>query len=84
LDESAATTPASRPVLDWDEAPAHPHNAARNTFVAIDGVTQPAPVPRFSRTQPSPPRSARVSGDDTGEILRKWGVEESSIGKLPA
>jgi alpha-methylacyl-CoA racemase len=72
------------PVLDWDEAPAHPHNAARNTFVAIDGVTQPAPAPRFSRTQPSTPRSARVSGDDTSELLRKWGVEEGSIGKLLA
>jgi alpha-methylacyl-CoA racemase len=72
------------PVLDWDEAPAHPHNATRNTFVVIDGVTQPAPAPRFSRTQPSPPRSARVSGDDTGELLRKWGVEERAIGKLLA
>jgi len=61
-------------------APVHPHNAARNTFVATAWLSR-RPAPRFSRTQPSPPRSARVSGDDTGEILRKWGVEESSIGK---
>jgi alpha-methylacyl-CoA racemase len=59
------------PVLDWDEAPADPHNAARATFVTIDGVTQPAPAPRFSRTPAAVPRSARVSGDDTHEILRK-------------
>jgi alpha-methylacyl-CoA racemase len=44
------------PVLDMDEAPRHPHNAARATFVDVDGVTQPAPAPRFSRTpgQPDP------------------------------
>jgi alpha-methylacyl-CoA racemase len=38
------------PVLDWDEAPAHPHNQARGTFVTLQGVVQPAPAPRFSRT----------------------------------
>jgi alpha-methylacyl-CoA racemase len=70
------------PVLDWDEAPADPHNAARATFVTIDGVTQPAPAPRFSRTPATVPRSARVSGDDTHEILRKWGLAEPLIGQL--
>ena len=38
------------PVLDLDEAPKHPHNVARGTFVEVDGVMQPAPAPRFSRT----------------------------------
>ena len=38
------------PVLDLDEAPKHPHNAARQTFVDVDGVVQPAPAPRFSAT----------------------------------
>ncbi|MES2532222.1 MAG: CaiB/BaiF CoA-transferase family protein, partial [Pseudomonadota bacterium] len=38
------------PVLDWDEAPLHPHNAARQAFVTVDGVLQPATAPRFSRT----------------------------------
>jgi len=70
------------PVLDWDEAPTDPHNAARETFVTIDGVAQPAPAPRFSRTPAAVPRSARVSGDDTREILRKWGLAESLIGRL--
>jgi alpha-methylacyl-CoA racemase len=72
------------PVLDWDEAPVDPHNAARKTFVTIDGVTQPAPAPRFSRTPAAIPRSARVSGDDTHGILRKWGLAESFIDRLLA
>ena len=42
------------PVLSLSEAPSHPHNAARSTFIEIDGVVQPAPAPRFSET-PAPP-----------------------------
>ena len=38
------------PVLDMDEAPQHAHHRARGAFIELDGVTQPAPVPRFSRT----------------------------------
>jgi len=70
------------PVLDWDEAPTDPHNAARETFITIDGVRQPAPAPRFSRTPAAVPRSARVSGDDRREILRKWGLAEALIERL--
>jgi alpha-methylacyl-CoA racemase len=70
------------PVLDWDEAPTDPHNAARETFITIDGVRQPAPAPRFSRTPAAVPRSARVSGDDRREILRKWGLAEPLIERL--
>jgi alpha-methylacyl-CoA racemase len=40
------------PVLDLDEAPQHPHNIARGTFIEVDGVTQPAPAPRFLKVQP--------------------------------
>jgi alpha-methylacyl-CoA racemase len=40
------------PVLDLDEAPCHPHNSARHTFLTVDGIVQPAPAPRFSRTVP--------------------------------
>ncbi|MDB5816474.1 MAG: Alpha-methylacyl-CoA racemase [Rhizobacter sp.] len=68
------------PVLDWDEAPQHPHNMARETFVTVDGVVQPAPAPRFSRTPASPPsRQAPASRD---EVLRRWGVSDALIGKL--
>jgi alpha-methylacyl-CoA racemase len=70
------------PVLDWDEAIANSHNAARGTFVTIDDVTQPAPAPRFSRTPAAIPRSARVSGNDTKMILRKWGLAEPVIDQL--
>jgi alpha-methylacyl-CoA racemase len=52
----AGTDACVGPVLDLDEAPLHPHNAARETFVRRDGVTQPAPAPRFS---PLPPRELR-------------------------
>jgi alpha-methylacyl-CoA racemase len=62
------------PVLTMGEAPSHPHMAARNTFVEVDGVTQPAPAPRFSRT-PSAIRGAQpVNGQHGAEILRDWGV----------
>lgn len=45
------------PVLDFDEAPVHPHNIARNAFVTLDGVVQPAPAPRFSATPAPAPRA---------------------------
>ncbi|HEY0531741.1 MAG TPA: CaiB/BaiF CoA-transferase family protein [Actinoplanes sp.] len=43
------------PVLSPAEAPSHPHLKSRGSFVSVDGVTQPAPAPRFSRTPPAPP-----------------------------
>ena len=58
------------PVLDWDEAPEHPHNRSRGTFVWVDGVLQPAPAPRFSRTESSAPRSPRTSSVE--EALARW------------
>jgi len=48
------------PVLDWDEAPAHPHNQARGTFTTLQGVVQPAPAPRFSRSVTRHPAAARA------------------------
>lgn len=60
------------PVLDWDEAPLHAHNAARGTYVTLDGVLQPAPAPRFSSTGNDTPRpSEAVSLDDA---LQAWGA----------
>jgi alpha-methylacyl-CoA racemase len=60
------------PVLDWDEAPAHPHNRARGTFVTLQGVVQPAPAPRFSRTPPAPP--APPARDAMSGALERWGA----------
>ena len=60
------------PVLDWNEAPHHAHNLARETFVEIDGVVQPAPAPRFSRTPPARPMSASSSTIDAKTIVAQW------------
>lgn len=72
------------PVLDMAEAPDHPHNAARKTFVEIDGVTQPAPAPRFSRTVPGKPTAPSSPGQDNEAILRDWGFTAESIETLRA
>jgi len=60
------------PVLDWDEAPQHPHNVARGTFADVGGVVQPAPAPRFSRTAPVLPQAIVPGGG--AALLRRWGV----------
>jgi len=62
------------PVLDWDEAPRHPHNVARQTFVSVDGVVQPAPAPRFSRSATDAPQAGRPG--DLAELRRRWGVAD--------
>lgn len=69
------------PVLDMDEAPRHPHNAARATFVDVDGVTQPAPAPRFSRT-PGAARPVAAPGQDGAAILADWGWPRDAIATL--
>jgi alpha-methylacyl-CoA racemase len=61
------------PALDLAEAPAHPHNQARQTFVEVDGVVQPAPAPRFSRTVPEL-RSPAASTENPADVLREWGA----------
>jgi len=69
----ASTDACVAPVLRWDEAPRHPHLAARGTFVEIDGIVQPAPAPRFSRTapqQPEPP--AAITPENTSSALEGW------------
>ena len=70
------------PVLDMAEAPAHPHNVARGTFIDIDGVTQPAPAPRFSRTAPAVNAAASRPGADSAAILADWGWLEADIAAL--
>jgi crotonobetainyl-CoA:carnitine CoA-transferase CaiB-like acyl-CoA transferase len=72
------------PVLTMQEAPAHPHLQARGTFVEIEGVLQPAPAPRFSRSiaaQPSPPRKAKNT--PLGEALEGW-MTQKEIEELRA
>ena len=64
------------PVVPLAEAPHHPHLAARGTFVERDGVTQPAPAPRFSRTAPSLDAPPPLPGEHTREALTAWGIED--------
>jgi alpha-methylacyl-CoA racemase len=63
------------PVLSFHEAVEHPHLAARDTFVDVGGVKQPAPAPRFSRTPSPVPSAPPAPGADTVDILRTWGVD---------
>ena len=68
----ADTDACVTPVLSFDEVRHHPHIAARQTMLEIDGVVQPAPAPRFSRTPASPPAPPRQPGADTAAVLRDW------------
>ncbi len=61
------------PVLDFEEAARHPQNAARSTFIEVDGKLQPSPAPRFSRSQTSLGRHNERS-DGGKEALKDWGV----------
>ncbi len=70
------------PVLDPVEAPSHPHNVARRSFLDLRGVPQPSPAPRFSRTPagtPSPPEHAGVV---TADVLHDWGFSPADVAKL--
>lgn len=62
------------PVLSMAEAPHHPHNKERETFVEVEGVTQPAPAPRFSKTPGAIQGRPAGRGEHTEEILADWGV----------
>jgi alpha-methylacyl-CoA racemase len=70
------------PVLDMAEAPAHPHNQARGTFVEVEGVIQPAPAPRFSRSTPEVRGAASKPGADSAAILADWGWSGEAIAAL--
>jgi alpha-methylacyl-CoA racemase len=67
------------PVLSLSEAPKHPHNKARETFVDVGGVIQPAPAPRFSRTAPE---TKPVTSVDNAGALSAWGFSKGDIEAL--
>jgi alpha-methylacyl-CoA racemase len=77
-----ATDICFAPILDLDEAPRHPHNVARETFVTVEGVIQPAPAPRFSATpgaiQGPPPKI----GSHNEAALGDWGFSADAIKQL--
>jgi alpha-methylacyl-CoA racemase len=70
------------PVLSPWEAHLHPHNAARDSFVEVDGVVQPAPSPRFSRSAPATPTAMDAGGRDPQRTLAAWGLEPGEITAL--
>ena len=70
------------PVLSMDEAPRHPHNIARSTFVTVDGVLQPAPAPRFDATPLAIPRPPPRPGQHSEEVLRELGRSPGEIERL--
>jgi alpha-methylacyl-CoA racemase len=70
------------PVLTFSEARAHPHNAARRTFVQSGKVDQPAPAPRFSRTPGAIRRAPPERGEGGKQALMDWGFSASELEKL--
>jgi alpha-methylacyl-CoA racemase len=70
------------PVLDMGEAPDHPHNAARATFIDVGGVQQPAPAPRFSRTPGAVQSAPSQPGADSAAVLADWGFDAAAIAAL--
>jgi alpha-methylacyl-CoA racemase len=71
------------PVLTMLEAPDHPHHQARGTFLVDDGVVQPAPAPRYSRTPGQVQRPPAATGEHTDEVLSSWlGLDERVVREL--
>ncbi|MCG8456338.1 MAG: CoA transferase, partial [Holophagales bacterium] len=70
------------PVLSLQEAPQHPHNVARGTYVTVDGLVQPAPAPRFDRTPSAVRHGNRSPGSDTEEVLLDAGFSRAEIEAL--
>jgi alpha-methylacyl-CoA racemase len=69
-------------VLSMEEAPRHPHNAARGTFLSRDGAVQPAPAPRFGRTAPESGRPPPLRGEHTDEVLAEAGLGRDETAAL--
>ena len=72
------------PVLSLDAASAHPHAAAREAFVEVDGLSQPAPAPRFSATPAPRPGARYAEGADTDQLLAEAGYSAADIQGLRA
>ncbi|HSH68292.1 MAG TPA: CaiB/BaiF CoA-transferase family protein [Deferrisomatales bacterium] len=70
------------PVLGLADAPDHPHNRARGTFGELEGVVQPAPAPRFSRTPGEIQSPPPLTGEHTEAALGDWGLSAGEIGSL--
>lgn len=78
----AGTDACVAPVLSMAEAPEHPHNRNRTTFVDIGGVTQPGPAPRFSVTPASVDKPPGLAGADTDDVLSELGFSGDEISRM--
>jgi len=72
------------PVLSMEEAPQHPHNKFRGSFVEIEGVIQPGPAPRFSRTKPGIQGPPVKAGQHTDAVLSDYGFSIAEVARLRA
>jgi alpha-methylacyl-CoA racemase len=70
------------PVLDPAEAPEHPHHKARQSFIRINDIAQPAPAPRLSRTPAAVRSPPAMPGEGANEALRDWGFTEGEVQRL--
>lgn len=82
VEHFASTDACVAPVLTLGEAPEHPHNRKRRTFIDLDGVTQPAPAPRYSTTRTADPQPPRKPGADGEAILANLGYSLDEIAQL--
>ena len=70
------------PVLTMADAPEHPHNIARETFIEVGGVVQAAPAPRFSKTPSAKPTASPLPGEHNQEALLDWGFSQEEVSQL--
>ncbi len=82
VDTFDGTDACVSPVLSLGEAPTHPHNRERGTFVDVGGIVEPAPAPRFSRTPPPAPSPSPGPGVHSPETLLRWGLTMPDIDRL--
>jgi alpha-methylacyl-CoA racemase len=78
----AGTDACVSPVLSLAEAPVHPHAVARKAFVEVGGIAQPAPAPRFSRTEAGVPAPPPAPGADTDTVLAGLGLSAAEVADL--
>jgi alpha-methylacyl-CoA racemase len=76
---NAGRSACTNAVLEIEEAPYDAHNVARGTFMEIDGITQPSPAPRFSRTPAGVPTRPPLPGEHTRETLVTWGIPAAKV-----
>jgi alpha-methylacyl-CoA racemase len=78
----AGTETCFAPVMGLKEAAEHPHNIQRESFVTLEGISQPAPAPRFSRTRSEISSAAGPALPDIEHVLREWGASDSVLAKM--